>query len=168
MPDKTDLIPGETKPFFPEGSTTMLTVHIGMGLFFIMGYFLLSTNIETIKSIILFYYLAFNVSFLFFYYQHLQIRRVFITWLIIAFIQMFFYIINMRSELWAKWSVHNVLSTLVGLPVVLVLYQWFRRNSLQREHKELTIGVSGKHVMSRWDKAATYVIPIVTILLCLF
>jgi hypothetical protein len=166
MAAKQQLLPAK-EPFFPEGSGIMLVVHVGIGLFFIIGYFLFYSNIETIKMMIIGYYTLFNVFFLFFYYRQLRVRRIYLVWVVIALIQLVFYFINVNNQSWSKWSVSNVLTTLTGLPVVLALYQAFRRMSLQRENKDLVIGIRSQFKPSTWDIAATILIPLIALILCL-
>lgn len=167
MTDEKELLP-EKEPFFPAGSGIMLVAHFGIGLFFIMAYFVLYSNIETIKMMILVYYTLFSTFFLFFYHQQLRVRRIFLIWCFIAVLQLVFYFININILMWGKWAFGNVLSTLAGLPVALALYQAFRRMALQKEGKDLVIGIRTLYKPTKWDIAATIVIPMVTLLVCLF
>lgn len=167
MANTDQILPKQDEDFFPKGSGIMLVVHFGIGLFFIMGYFLLYSNIETIKMLILWYYTLFNVFFLFFYHEQLRVRRIFIIWIVIAIVQLFFYFINIHDSTWIKWSFRNVLSPLAGLPVILVLYQSLRRTAIERTGKDLVIGVRTVYQPTIWDKIATLGIPIVVLLLTL-
>ena len=166
MTDDSKLLP-DNESFFPKGSVIMLVAHFGIGIFFIVTYFLLYANIETFKMLILFYYTIFSTLFLFFYHEQLRVRRIFLIWVVIAIIQLFFYFINVNNQNWSKWSFGNVLCTLAALPVVLALYQAFRRMSLQREGKDLVIGFRTMYKPTKWDIAATIIIPIIAILVCL-
>jgi hypothetical protein len=168
MANTNQLLPGDKEEFFPKGSGIMLVVHMGIGLFFIMSYFLLYSNIETIKMMILGYYTLFNIFFLFFYHAQLRVRRIFLIWIGIAVIQLFFYFINVHNLMWAKWPFRNVLSTLAGLPVVLALYNVFRRMALQRTGKDLVVGIRTLYKPTAWDFAATVGIPVIVLLLTLF
>ena len=168
MANSNQFLPTDKEEFFPKGSGIMLVVHVGMGLFFIMAYFLLYSNIETIKMLILGYYTLLNIFFLLFYHQQLRVRRIFIIWVFIAIVQLFFYFINIHNLMWGKWSFRNVLSTLTGLPVVLVLYNAFRRTALQRTGKDLVVGIRTLYKPTAWDFAATVGIPVIVLLLTLF
>jgi hypothetical protein len=168
MSDKDQLLPTGQEPFFPEGSVIMLVIHLGVGIFFVMAYFLFYSNIETIKMMILGYYTLFNVFFLFFYHSQLRVRRIYLIWMVIAIIQLVLYFININNLMWSKWAFNNVLSTLAGLPIVLVLYQAFRRMALQREGKDLIIGIRTLYRPTGWDFAGTVFIPLIVLLICFF
>ncbi|RKR81908.1 hypothetical protein BDD43_2070 [Mucilaginibacter gracilis] len=167
MTNQQKLLP-DKEPVLPKDSMIILVVHLGMGLFFVMAYFLLYSNIETFKMLILGYYTLFSVFFLFFYQEQLRVKRVFWLWCAIGFLQLVVYFINANSLMWGKWSFGNVLTALCGLPVVLALYHSFRRMSLQREGKELVIGIRKMYKPTKWDIAATITIPLVALLVCLF
>lgn len=166
--NQNQLLPANDEPFFPKGSVIVLAIHLGVSLFFLVSYFLFPSNIETIKMMILGYYTLFSVFFLFFYHQQLRVRRIYLLWVLIAVIQLAFYFINAGNLSWSKWAFHNVLSTLAGLPAVLALYQSFRRMSLQRENKDLVIGIRTMYKPTKWDIAATIIIPLVALLVCMF
>lgn len=165
--EQEPLIP-ENERFFPEGSLIPLVVHVGIGLFFIIVYFLFYSNIETIKMMILGYYTLYSTFFIFFYYKQLRVRRIYTIWVLIAVLQLVFYFFNIHNMQWGKWSFNNVLSTMCGLPVVLVMYQSFQRMSLQQNRRYLFIGIRTEVKASKWDIAATVVIPLVALLICLF
>jgi hypothetical protein len=167
MTDHNELLP-KKESFFPDGSGIMLVAHVGIGIFFVIMYFLLHSNIETFKMMILVYYTLFSMFFLFFYYKQLRVRRIYYIWLTIAVMQLVFYFINAHDTNWSKWSFHNVLDSLTGLPLVLILYAIFRRESLKQEGKDLVIGVRQLSEATNWDKAATIGIPLVALLICLF
>jgi len=167
MTANNKLIPAK-EPFFPEGSGIVLVAHVGVSIFFLIAYFLFYSNIETIKMMILGYYTLFNTFFLFFYYRQLRVKRIYIIWCIIAVLQFVIYVVNANSLLFGKWSFHNVLDSLTGLPMVLILYAIFRRESLKQEGKDLVIGIRASSEPSRWDKVATIGIPLVALLICLF
>ena len=166
MTDQKKIFP-DKEPFFPEGSGIIFAAHFGVGLFFIMVYFVLSNYIETFKMLILGYYTLFSTFFLFFYHKHLRVRRIFLLWCFIGILQLAFYFININNLMWGKWAFGNVLSTLAGLPVALALYQSFRRMAL-KDGKDLVIGFRTVYKPTKWDIAASIVIPVVALLVCLF
>lgn len=163
--------PNKTLPdkqlFFPEGSLIVLIAHLGVGIFFIVACLAFPGNIETIKMLILGYYTLFSTFFLFFYHEQLRIRRIFLVWCVVGFIQLIFYFFNVRDLAWNKWAFDNVLRTLAGLPVALALYNSFRRMSVQREGKELVVGIRTLSKPTGWDFAATLIIPLVVLIVCL-
>jgi len=168
MANTDQLLPESKEPFFPKGSAILLAAHVGVNIFFLVMYFLLHSNIETFKILMLVYYTLFSMFFLFFYHNHLRVRRIFIIWCVIGALQLIFYLINASNNLWQKWSFNNVLVTLTGLPIVLLLYYILRRESLKHDNKELVVGVRTLSDSTRLDIAATIGIPLVVLLVCWF